>query len=115
MRLNKINIQIWIDALRSGVYKQTKQCLQDGRGFCCLGVACDIFVSKKQLSREGKLIGLHPSAQNYSPEWIRSIDKDFKNKSGVALVSLNDDENFSFDEIADLLQAVYIEEVLENV
>lgn len=31
----------WVDALRSGDYKQGHKLLRD-KGFCCLGVACDI-------------------------------------------------------------------------
>jgi hypothetical protein len=32
----------WLDALRSGEYTQTKDSLCDNRGFCCLGVLCDL-------------------------------------------------------------------------
>lgn len=32
----------WADALESGEYEQTKYCLRNGTGYCCLGVACDI-------------------------------------------------------------------------
>lgn len=32
----------WLEALRSGEYKQTKKHLRDENGFCCLGVLCDI-------------------------------------------------------------------------
>ena len=44
--LNK-NAQAWVDALRSGKYKQGRNSLHiiesgDSR-FCCLGVACDLF------------------------------------------------------------------------
>jgi hypothetical protein len=35
--------QQWLAALRSGNYSQTKDALRDDRGFCCLGVACDIY------------------------------------------------------------------------
>lgn len=31
-----------VDALRSGKYEQTQLVLRDHRGFCCLGVACDV-------------------------------------------------------------------------
>lgn len=31
-----------VAALRSGNYSQTTKTLCDDRGFCCLGVACDI-------------------------------------------------------------------------
>ena len=30
------------DALESGKYQQTRSHLRDARGFCCLGVACDV-------------------------------------------------------------------------
>lgn len=33
----------WIAALRSGDYQQTQETLRDSKGFCCLGVACDVF------------------------------------------------------------------------
>lgn len=32
----------WVDALRSGKYKQTTQRLRTDKGFCCLGVLCDV-------------------------------------------------------------------------
>ena len=32
----------WVDALRSGEYEQTTNLLRDDKGFCCLGVLCDI-------------------------------------------------------------------------
>ena len=34
--------QLWIDALRSGNYQQTQYCLKTDKGFCCLGVLCDL-------------------------------------------------------------------------
>ena len=32
----------WVEALRSGKYKQAKGTLRNKEGFCCLGVLCDI-------------------------------------------------------------------------
>lgn len=32
----------WIAALRSGEYKQTRNRLRDSRGYCALGVLCDV-------------------------------------------------------------------------
>lgn len=32
----------WIEALESGEYKQSRRALNDGTGFCCLGVLCEI-------------------------------------------------------------------------
>ena len=36
------NQQKWVDALRSGKYKQGRAYLKYGNGYCCLGVACDV-------------------------------------------------------------------------
>lgn len=35
--------KLWVEALRSGEYKQTKKRLKDCNGYCCLGVLCDIY------------------------------------------------------------------------
>lgn len=32
----------WVKALRSGDYAQTQSSLRTTKGFCCLGVACDL-------------------------------------------------------------------------
>lgn len=40
------NIKKWVTALRSDKYKQGRSALRRGRydsGFCCLGVACDVY------------------------------------------------------------------------
>jgi hypothetical protein len=35
--------KLWVEALRSGKYKQAQSCLRNHRGaMCCLGVACEI-------------------------------------------------------------------------
>lgn len=46
------NQKRWIEALRSGEFKQCKGMLSDRRGFCCLGVACKVFdVPGNEVSR----------------------------------------------------------------
>lgn len=42
---NKENIRKWVEALRSGKYKQTRKGLRDAMGFCCLGVACEVAIA----------------------------------------------------------------------
>lgn len=37
------NQEIWLKALQSGEYEQTRGCLSDEIGFCCLGVACVLY------------------------------------------------------------------------
>ena len=37
----------WLEALRSGEYRQTRYILQSSsHGFCCLGVLCDIYTKE---------------------------------------------------------------------
>lgn len=111
MKINNKDISKWVKALRSGKYKQSKMELQTPKGYCCLGVACDIFIKKekKMLSHPTKhLRGVFPTSQPYAPEWLKEIDNDFYEKTGVLLSILNDFKNYNFMEIADMLEAVYI-------
>ncbi len=39
--------QRWLDALRSGEYKQGHDMLRNGNQFCCLGVLCDLHAKEK--------------------------------------------------------------------
>lgn len=34
--------ELWVKALRSGKYRQTKSALHTDAGYCCLGVLCDL-------------------------------------------------------------------------
>lgn len=45
--------QQWIGALTSGEYNQTTDCLNDGKGMCCLGVLTDLY--RKEHGGEWKL------------------------------------------------------------
>jgi hypothetical protein len=47
MRDNRMNARIkdlWVAALRSGKYRQTKRVLADKDGYCCLGVLCEVAI-----------------------------------------------------------------------
>lgn len=106
----------WVDALRSGKYKQTTETLQDANGFCCLGVACEIFIPESRLqhySQTGYLIGRVPGHQMHCPRWLRVLMDDFHEISGIGLSELNDDYYFSFNEIADVIQLIYCEGALK--
>ncbi len=43
----------WVAALESGEYQQARKCLNDGTGFCCLGVLTDLFIKE---TKQGKWI-----------------------------------------------------------
>ena len=49
----KERIALWVKALRSGKFKQTRDVLRRGDKFCCLGVACEIY---RQETGKGKWV-----------------------------------------------------------
>lgn len=67
----------WIEALRSGKYKQGKTLLRSANKFCCLGVLCDIIKNE---------IGIN---------WFMNID---------GVYSINDNRNKTFSEIVDYIE-----------
>jgi hypothetical protein len=124
------DIRKWVNALRSGKFEQTVMNLQTHEGFCCLGVACKIFIPSNKLakSQDGTMVGGSPLDQPLAPAWLKMVNENFGNKTGVNLMTLNDQGltnyvglgvgsspvfSLTFDEIADLLEAVYIQKVLE--
>lgn len=110
--IDKAQFDKWIKTLRSGKYNQTKDVLQNEDGYCCLGVACRLFVENPYM-RNGILKGEFPVDQHQAPQWLKDINSDFGFKIKSELSELNDEMDFSFDEIADLLEAVYIHQVLK--
>lgn len=121
MKINKKQFKKWIKALRSGKYKKTTGTLEDEYGFCCLGVACKV-LNKSNILYDGFIEGTLPFDQPNSPKWLKKINDNFQNitslnrdlhQSIYNLTDLNDTEEMSFDEIADVLEAVYIHKVLE--
>lgn len=94
----------WIDALRSGEYKQARATLRDNSGaYCCLGVLCK--VAGIELNTEGRF----PASENsYKPifELIGSED------ASKQCSSRNDGSvyggvgrRWTFSEIADYIEA----------
>ena len=111
----------WIKALRSGDYEQSKHMLHSNRGWCCLGVACDIFKETldlkvdKVLHEEGGFevfynydsqvlpravqehIGLN------TPEGLFKSPRMEGANAGETLSSVND-EGATFEQIATILE-----------
>lgn len=105
----------WIEALRSGKYKQTQGRLERDNKFCCLGVACEVLIPEEKKLRNiyNELHGQLTLHQINAQNWLQRIDEDFYNKTRNKLTNLNDWQDFTFNEIADLLEAVYLLKVLE--
>lgn len=114
--ITKEQAQQWADALRSGKFKQTKGTLQDNLGHCCLGVACEIFIPKAEIKRDerGEIDGGYPEHQPNAPIWLKIINDDFYERAGgVWLSRLNDTEGYSFDDIAGIIELVYVHGALD--
>jgi hypothetical protein len=110
----------WIDALKSGRYSQTKQYLYDEKGYCCLGVGCDLFVQEHPArarwdGEDGvREIVVDPEDGGYleteSAElpqsvmhWLGLRGYNGEAESGSSLATLND-TGLTFIEIAKLLE-----------
>ena len=110
MKVPQKQLKKWIKALRSGEYKQSTKRLQTDRGYCCLGVACKVLIPKeKQLLHQGRLDGGMPSTQHSAPGWLKEISRNVFLITGIALIDYNDIYKFKFNEIADLLEQLYLE------
>ncbi len=115
MTQKQINfIERWIEALRSGTYQQGRNMLRTEFGtYCCLGVACSL-LDNTLWSRETVRIGSESrSGYNYGNEEdcsptelpnfvLKAIG--ITDKTQADLIELNDDERFTFDQIADWLE-----------
>jgi len=103
----------WVTALYKGKYPKGTGQLQSSKGYCCLGVAQREVCKKPEQDAYGRLSGGYPAAPFNSPEWLTMMDKDFREKSGQRLSSLNDKEGFTHQEIAMLLELVYVYKMLD--
>ena len=108
---------LWIEALRSGEYKQTREYLHNPQGYCCLGVLCDIFRKQNPSSCEWVLPqdkGSYVFSTNEEEDgWVQEesyppiLVRDWAGLSYsnmMALAKLNDDDHFTFNEIANVLE-----------
>lgn len=128
------NAQEWIDVLRSGKYKQTRDTLRDQDGYCCLGVACDIFDGSLDIDMEVKTLwddmgyhydggsktlspdvrrffGLNDDAGGYDylpadiEEWLMDrLDEADRDSIPGSLAELND-AGLTFDEITMVIES----------
>ncbi len=106
----------FLKELREGTHEKGTGGLQTkANAFCCLGLSCTLFVRKPTLyiGIGGVIAGGFPDDQKTAPQWLKELDLDMHSKVGIKASKLNDDAclDLSHPEIADVLQAVYIEGV----
>lgn len=114
----------WVEALRSGKYQQVKGYLRRGSGFCCLGVACDVYNrgAWKESTYEDEFTGeIHvnagdwvtssgseelPSAKDLPPEVFEALESThpLTDESYMQWLAGRNDAGVSFEHIADLIE-----------
>ena len=106
---DKIQIMIWVEALRSGLFKQGKGTLQNIYGkHCCLGVACELFAQHPEYDEKDRLRYDMPTERIGTPDWLNKINVDFCTRTGSSLIRLNDIEDNTFKQIANKIEKVYL-------
>lgn len=120
MKPNRENIRLWVEALRSGRYKQGRQTLRQKKDnvirYCCLGVACNVY---KRVTGRGKWIttdvsGTHSfhGQMGVLPgsvaDWLGLDDVNPNLLGDIKASSANDTYNWTFEAIADAIEAKYL-------
>ncbi len=109
----------WVEALRSGEYKQGCDVLalvsRDGRAaFCCMGVLCDVAglpsdhnedLGTLRYEFDGESCAAALPGSFASAIGLQRYPVLTYNGQARTASQLNDDERLSFDEIADLIDA----------
>lgn len=103
----------WLEALRSGEYKQARESLCDGKGYCCLGVLQKVVDGRVETQEYfgGQFAGALPTK-----DWLKKNQVVFLSDDGTptetpALPALGmaaseaNDNGRSFAEIADAIEA----------
>lgn len=108
--MNKDIKKRWLDALRSGKYKQGVGALRKrGYKFCCLGVLCDIVKPSSWTICRGTICYQMGNSTGLPPKEVLEvcgIVDDFFGFDGIGfrLTTMNDSENKTFNEIADFIE-----------
>jgi len=122
--MNKTIKKAWLEALRSGKYKQGFGELKTKEGYCCLGVLCDLYTKSKEgkenkakFVRKGILKNKRYSfiengiAERFvTPEsvmrWagLKSNNPHAGEEGGMSLAGWNDNSEIGFEGIADKIE-----------
>ena len=103
----------WVAALQSGEYEQTQRRLRQGTkklGHCCLGVLCDLHSKEMGLpwdKEENTYLGAHSNLPYEVVKWAGMLgDGELPDRvDGFgSLTSLNDYSDYTFKEIADVIE-----------
>jgi hypothetical protein len=99
-------VKPWVDALRSGKYKQCKSMLRVDGGHCCLGVLCDI-VGVEWTKESDEFFSINGEFRVLPREVMEKVGMQTRQgapSGGLFLSELNDGGK-TFAEIADIIEA----------
>ena len=103
-KLKKVFAKRWVDALRSGDYKQGKHYLESDGNYCCLGVACRIQVPSANLSLKSWIRyehdGVSYTVLNKMPKLLIGDEEN----EFVSMLARMNDRDVSFNEIANWIE-----------
>jgi len=107
--LDKEIKKAWIEALRSGKYKQGQLSLKHNNCYCCLGVLCEI---NHKLDEYGYIIEGGKEYLNEELEKEFNIGyngyfKGFSINEKLCLTELNDFTDFTFEQIAEVIELYF--------
>ena len=113
--------QKWVEALRSGEYSQGKFKLYDGTNYCCLGVLCNLYLNEKNedwyylANGVGNYYcdGQSETLPQFVMDWAELdrhdplVSVESNNLDKTSISGLNDDLNYTFAQIADVIEAQF--------
>lgn len=117
--INKERVKLWVDALRSGKFKQTigrlGRIVNRKAEYCCLGVGCEV-ARKNGVTIKKTNLGVGPSynGEPYSlpltvEDWFGfKTNNPSLNSKGLNCTQANDIRKLSFAKIADLIEKRYL-------
>lgn len=116
MKKNERFIKNWMQALRSGHFDQCKYILRSYRtnNFSALGVACHISSKVRGMQEPNHDAGSTVYIDQEGNKNDRALPKAFRKYVGLTneeqreIFTMNDEEDKSFEEIADYLEDNYI-------
>lgn len=126
MSVNKERVQLLVNALRSGEFRQGAGALRRGNFYCCLGVATEVALRNGLQLTETEKNRNYPWDQSYQVmcepvyQWF-GFTTGNPTLAGVRLRDFdaashwNDDLQVEFPEIADMFENTYIRETTPPV
>lgn len=109
------NARRWVNALRSGRYKQIRGSLRNSYGYCALGVLYKEYYDANNVRWQDRVYDCGSTYQGRVMEWVGMDSITCLHlPNGDSIVTLNDDGHRTFSEIADAIET-YSDYLFYNV